>query len=262
MGPTQPPPTEPNYVLHSLTLSSHEPCYGYIINRRGNAIIKILFFSLRPHTEIKLCKRRNVPSIYIPHHSLSLFTPSFFLFIFFQSMASQNHKKLLPILLVLLCVALSFPRPTQGRVPFACDPSNGLTRGFKFCNTHVPIHVRVQDLIARLTLPEKIRLVVNNAIAVPRLGIQGYEWWSEALHGVSNVGPGTKFGGAFPGATMFPQVITTAASFNQSLWRQIGRVRYLFILSFILLLFILSYPSHETHNLNFFNIHFGWLINN
>ncbi|QCE13329.1 beta-glucosidase [Vigna unguiculata] len=139
-------------------------------------------------------------------------------------MASQNHKKLLPILLVLLCVALSFPRPTQGRVPFACDPSNGLTRGFKFCNTHVPIHVRVQDLIARLTLPEKIRLVVNNAIAVPRLGIQGYEWWSEALHGVSNVGPGTKFGGAFPGATMFPQVISTAASFNQSLWRQIGRV--------------------------------------
>ncbi|XP_047168053.1 beta-D-xylosidase 1-like [Vigna umbellata] len=138
-------------------------------------------------------------------------------------MASQHHTKLLAIALVL-CVALSFARPAQGRVPFACDPRNGLTRGFKFCNTNVPIHVRVQDLIARLTLPEKIRLVVNNAIAVPRLGIQGYEWWSEALHGVSNVGPGTKFGGAFPGATMFPQVITTAASFNQSLWRQIGRV--------------------------------------
>ncbi|KAF7837749.1 beta-D-xylosidase 1-like [Senna tora] len=99
-----------------------------------------------------------------------------------------------------------------------------MTRGFKFCRTHVPIHVRVQDLIQRLTLQEKIRLVVNNAIAVPRLGIQGYEWWSEALHGVSNVGPGTKFGGAFPAATSFPQVISTAASFNQSLWLQIGRV--------------------------------------
>ncbi|KAJ0093203.1 hypothetical protein Patl1_24930 [Pistacia atlantica] len=60
--------------------------------------------------------------------------------------------------------------------------------------------------------------------AVPRLGIQGYEWWSEALHGVSNVGPGTKFGGAFPRATSFPQVITTAASFNQSMWEEIGRV--------------------------------------
>ncbi|KAJ1380613.1 Glycoside hydrolase, family 3, N-terminal, partial [Sesbania bispinosa] len=112
----------------------------------------------------------------------------------------------------------------EGRVPFACDPKNGLTRGFKFCRTNVPIHVRVQDLIGRLTLAEKIRLVVNNAIEVPRLGIQGYEWWSEALHGVSNVGPGTKFGGAFPAATSFPQVITTAASFNQSLWLEIGRV--------------------------------------
>ncbi|KAK7329524.1 hypothetical protein VNO77_23694 [Canavalia gladiata] len=124
---------------------------------------------------------------------------------------------------VVICVVVMMGLG-EGRVPFACDPRNGLTRGFKFCNTNVPIHVRVQDLIGRLTLPEKIRLVVNNAIAVPRLGIQGYEWWSEALHGVSNVGPGSRFGGAFPGATSFPQVITTAASFNQSLWQEIGRV--------------------------------------
>lgn len=99
-----------------------------------------------------------------------------------------------------------------------------MTRGLRFCRTNVPIHVRVQDLIGRLTLQEKVRLLVNNAAAVPRLGIKGYEWWSEALHGVSNVGPGTRFGGAFPGATAFPQVITTAASFNASLWEEIGRV--------------------------------------
>ncbi|KAH7545088.1 hypothetical protein FEM48_Zijuj01G0056200 [Ziziphus jujuba var. spinosa] len=59
---------------------------------------------------------------------------------------------------------------------------------------------------------------------MPRLGIEGYEWWSEALHGVSNVGHGAKFGGDFLGATSFPQVITTAASFNESLWEQIGRM--------------------------------------
>ncbi|KAJ9154582.1 hypothetical protein P3X46_027902 [Hevea brasiliensis] len=112
----------------------------------------------------------------------------------------------------------------ESRAPFACDPRNGLTRSLKFCRVNVPIHARVRDLIGRLTLQEKIRLLVNNAAAVPRLGIQGYEWWSEALHGVSNVGPGVKFGGAFPGATSFPQVITTAASFNESLWEQIGRV--------------------------------------
>jgi beta-glucosidase-like glycosyl hydrolase len=106
----------------------------------------------------------------------------------------------------------------------------------KFCRVNLPIHVRVRDLIGRLTLQEKIRLLVNNAAAVPRLGIQGYEWWSEALHGVSNVGPGTKFGGAFPGATAFPQVITTAASFNESLWEEIGRVRILE--NFLLLLYM------------------------
>lgn len=99
-----------------------------------------------------------------------------------------------------------------------------------FCKANHPIHVRVSDLIGRLTLQEKIRLLANNAAPVPRLGINGYEWWSEALHGVSNVGPGTRFGGAFPGATSFPQVITTAASFNASLWEEIGRVRFHFFL--------------------------------
>ncbi|PRQ39365.1 putative glycosidase [Rosa chinensis] len=142
-------------------------------------------------------------------------------------MASGYNNKL-SLLALVLCVSALLLCSTfnlvHARPPFACDPRNPLTRGFKFCRTRVPVHMRVQDLIGRLTLQEKIRLLVNNAIAVPRLGIQGYEWWSEALHGVSNVGPGTKFGGAFPGATSFPQVITTAASFNQSLWQEIGQV--------------------------------------
>ncbi|GKV31386.1 hypothetical protein SLEP1_g40078 [Rubroshorea leprosula] len=125
---------------------------------------------------------------------------------------------------LLLIFLLSLPAPSSGRPPFACDPQNGVTRNLRFCEANLPVDVRVRDLIGRLTLQEKIRLLVNNAAAIPRLGIQGYEWWSEALHGVSNVGPGTKFGGAFPGATSFPQVITTAASFNQSLWEQIGKV--------------------------------------
>ncbi|KAE8724113.1 putative beta-D-xylosidase 2 [Hibiscus syriacus] len=126
--------------------------------------------------------------------------------------------------LFLLIAAAACFSLVESRPPFACDPRNGLTRSLKFCRVNLPLHMRVRDLIGRLTLAEKIRLLVNNAIAVPRLGIQGYEWWSEALHGVSNVGPGTKFGGDFPGATSFPQVITTAAAFNESLWEQIGRV--------------------------------------
>ncbi|KAJ1412572.1 Immunoglobulin-like fold [Sesbania bispinosa] len=112
----------------------------------------------------------------------------------------------------------------EARDPFACDPKDGTTKNLPFCKVTLSIPERVKDLIGRLTLQEKVNLLVNNAAAVPRLGIKGYEWWSEALHGVSNVGPGTKFGGPFPGATSFPQVITTAASFNASLWEAIGRV--------------------------------------
>ncbi|KAJ4955050.1 hypothetical protein NE237_011833 [Protea cynaroides] len=123
------------------------------------------------------------------------------------------------LLVFLLCVS-----PGAGRPSFACDPRNANTKKLPFCNANLPIPNRVRDLIGRLTLQEKITLLVNNAAAVPRLGISGYEWWSEALHGVSNTGPGVKFGGSFPGATSFPQVITTAASFNASLWELIGRV--------------------------------------
>ncbi|MBA0790723.1 hypothetical protein Gohar_015354 [Gossypium harknessii] len=112
----------------------------------------------------------------------------------------------------------------QARDPFACDSKDAKTSSLPFCKVSMPIPNRVTDLLGRLTMQEKVRLLVNNAAAVPRLGIKGYEWWSEALHGVSNVGPGTKFGGAFPGATSFPQVITTAASFNATLWEAIGRV--------------------------------------
>jgi len=79
--------------------------------------------------------------------------------------------------------------------------------------------------VSRLTRAEKVRLLVNNAAGVPRLGLGGYEWWSEALHGVSDTGPGVKFGGAFPGATAFPQVIGAAAALNATLWELIGRVR-------------------------------------
>ncbi|XP_027367048.1 probable beta-D-xylosidase 2 [Abrus precatorius] len=112
----------------------------------------------------------------------------------------------------------------EARDPFACDPKDPATKNLAFCKASLPIGARVKDLIGRLTLEEKVNLLVNNAGAVPRLGIKGYEWWSEALHGVSNVGPGTKFGGQFPAATSFPQVITTASSFNASLWEAIGRV--------------------------------------
>ncbi|KAD5508410.1 hypothetical protein E3N88_16113 [Mikania micrantha] len=141
-------------------------------------------------------------------------------------MVQKPHTKYVisPSSLIFILIGLLVFFTGQSRQPFACDPSNNVTKNLPFCRVNLPIKDRVRDLLGRLTLQEKVRLLVNNAAAVPRLGIQGYEWWSEALHGVSDVGPGTKFLPMFRGATQFPQVITTASTFNDTLWEEIGQV--------------------------------------
>lgn len=75
-----------------------------------------------------------------------------------------------------------------------------------------------------MTLDEMVQQLGDKAIGVPRIGLPHYEWWSEAIHGVSNVGPGIFFDELIPGTTSFPTVIHTTASFNKSLWKTIGQV--------------------------------------
>jgi beta-glucosidase len=75
-----------------------------------------------------------------------------------------------------------------------------------------PREDRVRDLIARLTLEEKISLMTNHALAVPRLGIPAYDYWSEALHGVARNGR----------ATVFPQAIGMAATWDPDLLQRVG----------------------------------------
>ncbi|KAG6774168.1 hypothetical protein POTOM_021519 [Populus tomentosa] len=108
--------------------------------------------------------------------------------------------------------------------PFSCDSSNPSTKTFPFCKTTLPISQRATDLVARLTLEEKISQLVNSAQPIPRLGIPGYQWWSEALHGVACAGPGIRFNGTIKRATSFPQVILSAASFDANQWYRISQV--------------------------------------
>ncbi|WRX30841.1 Glycoside hydrolase [Theobroma cacao] len=106
---------------------------------------------------------------------------------------------------LLLVSAQSTDQP-----PFSCDSSDPLTKSYPFCKTTLPINQRVQDLISRLTLDEKISQLVNSAPPISRLGIPGYEWWSEALHGVAfvaNISQGIRFNGTIQSATSFPQAI-------------------------------------------------------
>ncbi|KAI7753159.1 hypothetical protein M8C21_010959 [Ambrosia artemisiifolia] len=113
-----------------------------------------------------------------------------------------------------------------GEPPFSCDDSlSDKPPNFPFCNLTLPISERVHDVVSRLTLDEKVLQLVNGAPGIPRLGISAYEWWSEALHGVSRHGKGVSFNNnaSITASTMFPQVILTAASFDSPLWFRIGQ---------------------------------------
>ncbi|KAL7157208.1 hypothetical protein ABFS83_02G062100 [Erythranthe nasuta] len=128
------------------------------------------------------------------------------------------------IYIILSCITtLVFSAGKPG--PFACDVSkNPDLESFTFCNPSLDIDTRVADLVNKLTLKEKIGWVVTGSEGVSRLGIPGYWWWSEALHGIGSNGPGSKFEpDNVRAATSFPQVILTAASFNVSLFHLIGK---------------------------------------
>ncbi len=79
-------------------------------------------------------------------------------------------------------------------------------QGMPYMNPDLPIEQRVEDLVGRMTLEEKISQTQNSAPAIERLGIPAYDWWNEALHGVARAGV----------ATVFPQAIGLAAMWDES----------------------------------------------
>ncbi|MGN6208931.1 glycoside hydrolase family 3 C-terminal domain-containing protein [Asticcacaulis sp.] len=71
---------------------------------------------------------------------------------------------------------------------------------------------RAADLVSRMTLSEKAAQLINDAPAIPRLGIREYNWWNEGLHGVAAAGH----------ATVFPQAVGLAATFDAPLVHQVA----------------------------------------
>ena len=78
-------------------------------------------------------------------------------------------------------------------------------------NPSLPVEQRVDDLLSRLTLQEKVQLMMNGSPAIERLGIPQTDWWSEALHGVGRNGL----------STVFPSCIGMACSFDEELIERI-----------------------------------------
>ncbi len=83
-----------------------------------------------------------------------------------------------------------------------------------YLDPDLPLEQRVNDLVSRMTLEEKVSQMQDVAPAIPRLGIPAYNWWNEGLHGVARAG----------NATVFPQAIGLAATWDTDLVHRVADV--------------------------------------
>lgn len=100
----------------------------------------------------------------------------------------MTKKQLLTVLLVGLCTLVN-------------------AQMLPYQNPQLSAEERAEDLLGRLTLEEKTKLMMDVSPAIPRLGIPEFHWWSEALHGIGRNGI----------ATVFPITMSMAATFNDYL---------------------------------------------
>jgi beta-glucosidase len=83
---------------------------------------------------------------------------------------------------------------------------------FPYQDPDLTTEERVNDLVGRMTLDEKISQMINQSPAIERLGVPEYNWWSEGLHGVARAGL----------ATVFPQAIGLAATWDEKLMHEVS----------------------------------------
>ena len=93
-----------------------------------------------------------------------------------------------------------------GAVPCLAQPPSYLDR-------NLSPESRARDLVSRMTLEEKVPQMQSTAPAIPRLGVSAYNWWNEALHGVVQ-----------GRATVFPQAIGLAATFDTALMHRVADI--------------------------------------
>ncbi len=101
----------------------------------------------------------------------------------------------------VVCVGVTQAQQAAGQMQ-APEPA--------YKNPALPLAQRVDDLVGRMTLKEKVSQMQDHAAAIPRLDVPDYEWWNEGLHGVARSGY----------ATVFPQAIGMAATWDTNLIHQ------------------------------------------
>lgn len=110
------------------------------------------------------------------------------------------------------CVILACQFLIVSLSPVLSQTGGGSTPPYK--DPGLPIEKRVDDLVSRMTLEEKVSQMMNGAAEIKRLGIPAYDWWNEGLHGVARAGY----------ATVFPQAIGLAATWDEELVHSVADV--------------------------------------
>ena len=89
--------------------------------------------------------------------------------------------------------------------------SGAKSQTLPYQNPQLSAAQRADDLLTRLTLEEKVSLMMDTSPAISRLGIPQFQWWNEALHGI----------GRNSYATVFPITMAMAASWDDALLHQV-----------------------------------------
>jgi beta-glucosidase len=109
-----------------------------------------------------------------------------------------------------LLAVLSLAVLTSTRPPMAAQTASGLNQTPR--PTARAVDARVDSLIAKMTVAEQAAQLQDRAPAIPRLALPAYNWWNEGLHGIARNGY----------ATVFPQAIGLAATFDTALLQEVG----------------------------------------
>jgi len=131
--------------------------------------------------------------------------------IFVRMTSSRQHRGLGKVISLILIATLFIACTQMGNIS-AAQAADESAPAFR--DTALAPEQRAADLISRMTLEEKIPQLLNDAPAIPRIGIREYNWWNEGLHGVAAAGH----------ATVFPQAIGMAATWDVPLVHQVGNV--------------------------------------
>ena len=122
---------------------------------------------------------------------------------------SNRFFRLLTAFLCLFSGASSLTAQTAANTSAVQQPARPA-----YLDASLPLEQRVNDLVSRLTLEEKVAQMQDVVPGIPRLGIPAYNWWNEGLHGVARSG----------NATVFPQAIGLAATWDTDLIHRVADV--------------------------------------